>query len=105
MIQAHQSTYTVQEAQDDFGPCGKLLFLLQRYADPSDMDMNLLFGLEACWKQHVAYSQHSPEQMSHVAMMQPVFKVSSAIMAPLARKARENAHQINWIERVKDIRI
>jgi hypothetical protein len=99
------SPYTVKEAERDFGPCGKILYLLQKTADPMDMDVNLLFGLEACWNQHFSGCRLNQEQTRNAAMMQSVFGVSPAVMPPHARKARETAHGINWIEKVKEMQI
>ena len=97
--------YTVKQAEIDFGACGKILYLLQKTEEPADMDINLLFGLEACWKQQKANFRLNQEQVNHVSMMQSVFRVPSDSLAPHVRKARETAHQIDWAEKIKNMRI
>lgn len=97
--------YTVKQAEKDFGACGKILYVLQQTAEPADMDLNLLFGLEACWKQQKERYCLNQEQANHVAMMQSVFRVSPTLMPPHALKARETAHRINWTEKVKNMQI
>jgi len=98
-----RSNYTLQEAEQDFGPCGKILYMLKQTKEPADMDVNLLFGLEACWSQHTC--KLDKNQQRHVEMMRPVFHVSPSVMPPYARKARENAQEINWVEKVKQMKV
>jgi len=102
--QSMSSKYSLQEAQQDFGPCGSILHALTQCSDPADMDMNLLFGLEACWNQHRAKLLHNQEQAQHIAMMQSVFTVSQEALPPCARQAREAAYKINWILKIREMK-
>ena len=99
------SGYTVKQAEKDFGACGKILYVLQKTAEPADMDMHLLFGLEACWEQQKARHCLNQEQTNHVSLMQGVFRVAPNLMPPHVREARETAHQIDWSEKVKKMQI
>lgn len=99
------SSYTVQEAEKDFGPCGKILYALQQVSDPVDMDVNLLFGLEACWSQHRSMCRLSPEQMQHVELLAPVFRVNPDLMPPHARQARTKAFEVDWVKKIHDLNL
>ncbi len=92
--------YSLEEARQDFGPCGAILYALQRY-DPADMDAYMLFGLEACWKQHKKC--HTAAQSLHVSLLQSVFTAISPDLLPLhMKKVREAVHGIDWVQAIKN---
>lgn len=93
------ASYSLEEARQDFGPCGTILHALHR-CDPADMDAYMLFGLEACWKQH--QSCHTDAQSLHVSLLQPVFTAISPELLPVhMKKVREAVHSIDWVQEIK----